>query len=351
MFVVPWGHDVTGRGFVAADAALFDDVDCWSARRWRHFTTPPAGDEVRASDANWPTTVFLLLTDRTEMPTNAWRNSYYEMYRSVIIASPASCDLDPVSFPVQRTTTAKQRWVRTASWSLCDVALMRQLFAFVCLLAGRVDFRKIRRIGGDSGPEKSCRILEVILTYSEHVIVFINSPLLMWKWKWRWENQLRRIGGKFRPMYVVDNDTVPISVQRGGGMRCTEYWCSSFVYLRLHVPVICWYYHCNWTSWLYLSLRHLFLANVNLRLSSLYAIAIPSVVCLSVCNVGALYSAGWNFRQFFSPYDSSWTLVFWCQNSLVGDAHFPLKFAFKVTHQTFKQRHFDQYRLIVPQSW
>jgi len=42
-----------------------------------------------------------------------------------------------------------------------------------------------------------------------------------------------------------------------------------------------------------------------------------SVVCLSVClsdcNVGALYSAGWNFRQFFSPYDSPGALVFWCQ--------------------------------------
>ena len=81
-----------------------------------------------------------------------------------------------------------------------------------------------------------------------------------------------------------------------------------------------------------------------------------STVCLSVCrlavyNVGAPYSAGWNFRQFFSPYDSSGTLVFWCQNSLVGDASFPVKFAFKVTHPPFKQRNFYQYRLIVPQPW
>ena len=52
-----------------------------------------------------------------------------------------------------------------------------------------------------------------------------------------------------------------------------------------------------------------FLANVT-TLRSLYAITIPSVVCrLSVCNVGAPYSAGWNFWQFFPPYDSSWTLV------------------------------------------
>jgi len=44
----------------------------------------------------------------------------------------------------------------------------------------------------------------------------------------------------------------------------------------------------------------LFLAYVNSRSRSLYAIAIPSVVCLSVvCNVGASYSNGWNFWQFF----------------------------------------------------
>ena len=38
----------------------------------------------------------------------------------------------------------------------------------------------------------------------------------------------------------------------------------------------------------------------------------------SVCDVGAPYSAGWNFRQFFSPYDSPGTLVFCCRKSLVG---------------------------------
>jgi len=98
-----------------------------------------------------------------------------------------------------------------------------------------------------------------------------------------------------------------------------------------------------------------FLADVNSRSRSLYAIADPSVVCLSVClsvcDVGAPYSAGWNFRQFFSPYYSPETLVFWGQNLLVGDAPFPLKFLFKVTHFPFKQRNFDQYRLIVPQPW
>jgi len=49
-----------------------------------------------------------------------------------------------------------------------------------------------------------------------------------------------------------------------------------------------------------------FLANVNLRSRSLYAIARPSVVCRlssvclsSVCNVRAPYSGGLNFRQYF----------------------------------------------------
>jgi len=43
-----------------------------------------------------------------------------------------------------------------------------------------------------------------------------------------------------------------------------------------------------------------FLANVNSRSCSLYAIARPSVVCrLSVCNARAPYSGGSNFRQYF----------------------------------------------------
>ena len=73
-------------------------------------------------------------------------------------------------------------------------------------------------------------------------------------------------------------------------------------------------------------------------LRSLYAIGRPSVCCLSVvclsvvCDVGAPYSGGWTFRQFFSPYDNPGTLLFWCQKSLVGEAPFLLKFAFKVTH-------------------
>ena len=46
--------------------------------------------------------------------------------------------------------------------------------------------------------------------------------------------------------------------------------------------------------------RYAFLANVNSRSRSLYAIARPSVVCLSsVCNTRAPYSGGSNFRQYF----------------------------------------------------
>jgi len=71
----------------------------------------------------------------------------------------------------------------------------------------------------------------------------------------------------------------------------------------------------------------------------------------SVCNVGAPYTQHVQiFGNFVSPYDCTGTIVLWCQKSLVGDAPFPLKFAFKVTHPPFKQRNFDQYLLIVPQS-
>jgi len=41
-----------------------------------------------------------------------------------------------------------------------------------------------------------------------------------------------------------------------------------------------------------------FLGNVNTTSRSLYAVACPSVCCLSVCNVRAPYSVGWNFQQF-----------------------------------------------------
>jgi len=53
-------------------------------------------------------------------------------------------------------------------------------------------------------------------------------------------------------------------------------------------------YHLLDSKWL-----HQFLANVNSCSRSLYAVARPSVVCLSVGNARAPYSGGCNFPQFF----------------------------------------------------
>ena len=58
-----------------------------------------------------------------------------------------------------------------------------------------------------------------------------------------------------------------------------------------------------------ITLNHItILANVNSRSRSLYAVPRPFVVCLSVCNVRASYSAGWNFPQFFTPF-GNWPSV------------------------------------------
>ena len=61
-----------------------------------------------------------------------------------------------------------------------------------------------------------------------------------------------------------------------------------------------------------------------------------SSVSLSVCRLSVTLVHPTQpveiFGNFSSPHDSPGTLVFSCQNSLVGDAPFPLKFAFKVTH-------------------
>ena len=83
--------------------------------------------------------------------------------------------------------------------------------------------------------------------------------------------------------------------------------------------------------------RH-FLANV-LRYVRYMLWAVRLSVCLSVVCLSSVCLWRWctllrwlNFSAIFSPYDSSGTLLFCCQKSLVGDAPFPLKFAFKVTH-------------------
>ena len=84
-------------------------------------------------------------------------------------------------------------------------------------------------------------------------------------------------------------------------------------------------------KWFFISKRQ----RITLRL--LYAMSRSSVVCrLSVClsSVTLVHptQAVELFGNIFSPYDSPGTLLLWCQKSLVGNAPFPLKFAFKVTH-------------------
>ena len=57
-----------------------------------------------------------------------------------------------------------------------------------------------------------------------------------------------------------------------------------------------------------------------------YVCYMLSLVCLSVvCRLwrSCTLLRRLKFSAFLTPYDSSWTLVFWCQNPLVGDAPFP----------------------------
>ena len=83
-----------------------------------------------------------------------------------------------------------------------------------------------------------------------------------------------------------------------------------------------------------LSTPSYFLANVNVLRYVCYMLS--AVRLSSVCRLSATLvhftQAVELFGNFFSPYNSPGTLLFWCQKSLVGDAPFPLKFAFKVTH-------------------
>ena len=105
--------------------------------------------------------------------------------------------------------------------------------------------------------------------------------------------------------------------------------------------------------WLLFWYWYWFLANVNVYVT----FAMPSqirlsVICLSVTLVHPTQPVEM-FGNFFhhTIAHCPGTLVFWRQNSLVGDAPFPLKFAFKVTHPPFKQQNFDRYRLIALQPW
>ena len=73
-----------------------------------------------------------------------------------------------------------------------------------------------------------------------------------------------------------------------------------------------------------------FLANVLRYVHYMLSAVRLLSVCLSVTLVHPTQAVEL-FGNFFSPYDSSGTLLFWCQKSLVGNAPFPLKFLFKVT--------------------
>ena len=68
--------------------------------------------------------------------------------------------------------------------------------------------------------------------------------------------------------------------------------------------------------------RSVFSKRERITLRLLIAVAIPSVCCLSsVCLSVTLVHPTQPveiFGNFFSPYDSPGTLVFWCQKSLVG---------------------------------
>jgi len=76
------------------------------------------------------------------------------------------------------------------------------------------------------------------------------------------------------------------------------------------------------------------------------------IVCLSVrLSVTCRYcvkTAKRRIRKQRHPRDSPGTLVFWRQQSLVGDAPLPLKCALRVTHSPFEHNDFYQYPLIVP---
>ena len=82
--------------------------------------------------------------------------------------------------------------------------------------------------------------------------------------------------------------------------------------------------------------RELAFTFANCRRNSVCRLS--SVVCRlsSVCDVGAPYSAGWNFRQFFHHTISQGLYFSGAKKSLVRDAPFPLKFSFKVTDPPFK---------------
>ena len=87
-----------------------------------------------------------------------------------------------------------------------------------------------------------------------------------------------------------------------------------------------------------------------------YASAVVGVVILSVRPSVRLSvtrvdcdKTKWRTTDIFIPHESAITLLFWYQPWLVGDAPFPLKSAFKVTHPPSKHADFDRFPLITSQ--
>ena len=83
-----------------------------------------------------------------------------------------------------------------------------------------------------------------------------------------------------------------------------------------------------------------------------YARAVLGVVILSVCPSVTRVDCDktkWRTVDIFIPHERAITLLLWYQEWLVGDAPFPLKSAFKVTHPPSKNADFDQFPLITSQ--
>ena len=71
-------------------------------------------------------------------------------------------------------------------------------------------------------------------------------------------------------------------------------------------------------------------------------------VCPSVTRVDC-DKTKWRTADIFIPHERTITLLLWYQEWLVGDAPFPLKSAFKVTHPPSKNADFDRFLLITSQ--
>ena len=90
-----------------------------------------------------------------------------------------------------------------------------------------------------------------------------------------------------------------------------------------------------------------FLADVNSRSRSLYAIADPSVVCLSVTLVHPTQPVD-IFGNFFFTIRQHRNSTFLVPKFIGGGRPFPPEICVQSNPPPFKHRNFDQYRLIAP---